>query len=156
MRKMSGTVVLLFAFSIFFFSGLLHAAVVEEIGPDGALILEDGKKLSLAGVQMDEEGISVLRVLAHKQDVRSEILQTVRDDRGGECAYVYLNTKSIKVPFKTSAVTGQKEVMLNEFLISLGAAKVNEAQEFSKKSMFLKAQEEAKKKGEGVWSYVES
>jgi len=47
---------------------VLWAEVVTEVGGDGTMTLADGKRVVLAGVQMDAAGISVLRVLAQKQD----------------------------------------------------------------------------------------
>ena len=57
------------------------------------------------------------------------------------------------MPAKPSEVPDEQEVLLNEFLVKIGAAKVAEAQDFRYKAKFLKVQEEARKKGEGVWSY---
>ena len=134
-------------------SGILFAEMVTDVGGDGTLTLADGKRVALAGIHMDEDGVSVLRVLAGKQDVKLEMLS--RESPGGrESAYVYLQSKSVKFSGKTGARPSEKEVLLNEFLVEVGAAKVVEAQEFSRKDQFLKVQAAAKKKGEGVWSYV--
>lgn len=134
------------------FSAPLLAEVVREVGPDGTLTMADGKQVSLAGIQMDDEGISVLRVLAQKQDLR---LQLIASSAPGakELAYAYLKAKYLKLPSKPSEIPGEQEVLLNEFLVKMGAAKVAEAQSFRHKAKFLKVQEEARKKGEGVWSY---
>jgi len=156
MKKIPACVSACFALLFCLVPAALFAEIVSEVSPDGVMALEDGKKVSLAGVQMDAEGASVLRVLTSKQDVRIEILKTVRDQKGGECAYAYLKAKSIKMPFKNAEVTGEEEVLLNEFLLELGAAKVDATQDFAKKSRFLAIEEKAKKKGEGVWSYVGS
>jgi len=134
------------------FSSILYAEIVTEVGTDGTLTLESGKRVALAGVQMDTEGISVLRVLVQKQDLR---LQLIANPVAGakDLAYAYLKTKSLKFPSKLNETPGEQEVLINEFLVKLGAAKVLENQNFSHKAKFLKVQEEAKKKGEGVWSY---
>ena len=132
---------------------LASAMIVEKVGSDGRLTLEDGNQVSLAGIKMDAEGASILRVLAEKQNVQIVILKTVQDDKGGNSVYAYLNAKSITLPFTESGLEGQEEILLNRFLVRLGAAKVDETQEFAKKDEFLKVQSEAKKKGEGVWSY---
>lgn len=130
----------------------LHAEVVTEVGADGTLTLASGKQVVLAGVQMDTEGISVLRVLAQKQDLKFKLIANSAPG-AKEFAYGYLKAKYLKFPPKLNATPGEHEVLINEFLVKVGAAKVDESQDFSHKAAFLKIQEEAKKKGEGVWSY---
>lgn len=129
------------------------AEVVKEISPEGTLTLASGEKVALAGVQFDPEGISVLKVLANKQDLRMERLS---DSEGGAqvYAYVYLRAKFLPIPFKPSNAVGEEEILLNEFLLQIGAARVVEDREFKKKQQFLEIQEKAKKKGEGIWSYA--
>lgn len=142
----------LLSWSLCVCSGALFAQVVNNVGADGTLNLADGKKVVLVGIKMDEEGISILRVLVEKQDVKLRLI-TGPSSSGKEYAYVYLQSKSVKFPEKLGDARGEQEVLLNEFLIKVGAAKVAESQNFSHKAKFLKVQAEAKKKGEGVWSY---
>ena len=131
---------------------MLMAEIVKEVGPDGKLTMEDGKQVFLAGVEMDTEGISVLRVLVQKQDLRLQwIVPSAPEVR--KFAYAYLRAKYLKFPAKPDEIPGEKEILINEFLVKLGAAKVAAAQDFSHKAKFLKIQEESKKKGEGIWSY---
>ena len=106
----------------------------------------------LAGVLMDTEGVSVLRVLTQKQDLRFQLISNPVPG-AKELAYAYLQTKFVKFPVTLNEVPGEQEILINEFLVKVGAAKVAEAQNFSRKAEFLKIQEEARKKGEGVWSY---
>ena len=155
MNKLARVIFVVLVISLVVGAGAAYAITVEKVTPDGHLILADGKQIALAGIRMDAEGASVLRVLAEKQNVRLEILRTVSGAQGEETAYAYLNAKSIPLPFKETDLAGQERILLNRFLIRLGAAKVNEAQEFSKKADFLRIQAEAKRKGEGVWSYVD-
>jgi endonuclease YncB( thermonuclease family) len=134
------------------FSAPLFAEIVKEVGPDGMLTMVDGKQVFLVGVQMDTEGVSVLRVLAQKQDLKLQLI--ARSAPGAkEFAYAYLKAKYVKFPAKLNETSGDQDILLNEFLVKTGAAKVAEAQDFSRKAKFLKVQAEAKKKGEGVWSY---
>jgi endonuclease YncB( thermonuclease family) len=134
------------------FSSVLCAEIVTEVGTDGTLVLESGKQVVLAGIQMDTEGLSVLRVLVQKQDLK---LQLIANSAPGarEFAYAYLKAKYLRFPARLNETPDEKEVLLNEFLVKIGAAKVAEAQDFNRKARFLKVQEEARKKGEGVWSY---
>ncbi len=134
------------------FSSVLCAEIVTEVGKDGTLTLESGKQVVLAGVEMDPEGISVLRVLAQKQDVRLQLLAQAAPEAKA-FAYVYLKAKYLKFPAKLGATPDEQEVLINEFMVKIGAAKVAAAQVFSRKARFLKVQEESKKKGEGIWSY---
>ena len=145
------------AFALFLFSLCVHASVVtaevvKEVGPDGTLMLESGKQVVLAGIELDPEGVSVLRVLARKQDLK---LQLIANPAPGtkEFAYAYLKAKYLRFPAKPSEIPDEQEVLINEFLVKIGAAKVAETQDFGQKAKFLKVQEEARKKGEGVWSY---
>ena len=151
MRSVTGSLILL-AVGMSIIPSVLFAEVVTEVRADGTLNLADGKSVVLAGIQMDEEGISVLRVLSLKQDVKLQLITGTSAD-GKESAYVYLRSKYVKFPEKSGVEPGEQEVLLNEFLLKVGAAKVAEAQEFSHKAKFLKIQEEAREKGEGVWSY---
>jgi endonuclease YncB( thermonuclease family) len=134
------------------FSSVLYAEIVTKVGADGTLTLESGKQVVLVGIQMDTEGISVLRVLAQKQDLH---LQLIANPVPGakEFAYAYLKAKYLKFPAKPNDIPDEQEVLINEFLIQIGAAKVAETQDFGHKVKFLEVQEEARKKGEGVWSY---
>lgn len=135
-----------------FFSSPLFAEIVTEVGADGTLTLESGKRVALVGIRMDDEGVSVLRVLVQKQDVK---LQLIAGSAPGatELAYAYLQAKYLKFPTKLNQIPDEHEVLINEFLVKLGAAKVIETQDFRYKAKFLKVQAEARKKGEGVWSY---
>ena len=134
------------------FPALLFAEIVTDVGPDGTLTLASGKQVVLAGVRMDTEGISVLRVLAQKQDLKFKLIANSTPG-AKEFAYAYLKAKYVRFPAKLNEIPGEKEVLINEFLVKIGAAKVAETQDFSHKAKFLKVQEEAKKKGEGIWSY---
>ncbi|MFH0984599.1 MAG: thermonuclease family protein [Candidatus Omnitrophota bacterium] len=135
-----------------FFSSVLYAEPVAAVENDGTLTLESGKKIFLVGLRMDSEGISVLRVLAQKQDLRLELIANPKPG-APEAAYAYLQAKYLKFPVKPNGIPDEEEVLLNEFLVKTGAAKVAEDQDFGRKPNFLKIQEEAKAKGEGVWSY---
>ncbi len=134
------------------FSSVLWAEIVTEVGTDGTLTLESGKQVVLVGVEMDMEGISVLRVLAQRQNLK---LQLIANSAPGihEFAYAYLKAKYLKFPAKPNDIPDEEEVLINEFLVKIGAAKVAETQDFGHKAKFLKVQEEARKKGEGIWSY---
>ena len=145
----------IFSVSLFVYASVVSAEVVTDVGQDGTLTLESGKQVALAGVQMDAEGVSVLRVLAQKQDLRFQLLAN-SSPGAKESAYVYLQAKYLRFPVKPEGIPDEQEILLNEFLVSVGAAKVVESQDFSRKAQLLKAQAEAKRKGEGVWSYEPS
>ncbi|HNX68748.1 MAG TPA: thermonuclease family protein [Candidatus Omnitrophota bacterium] len=132
-----------------------RAETVEDVTSDGTLVLSGGKKVVLAGIRIDPEGISVLRVLVKKQDLRLD-QATVPPPDASQAVYAYLKAKSLTFPAKPQDVSEENEILLNGFLLSLGAARVAEAEQFEKKAEFMELQAEAKKKGEGVWSYVGS
>jgi hypothetical protein len=144
--------VILFLFVCLTASSALFAEVVTEVATDGTLTLESGKRVSPVGIQMDSEGVSILRVLVQGQDVT---MQLIANPAPGavERAYLYLKAKYLKLPTKLNEIPDEQEVLINEFLVKIGAAKVMETQDFSRKERFLKVQEEARAKGEGVWSY---
>lgn len=143
------------AIFFFLFCQELHAEIVKEIDPDGALKLESGKRVVLAGILMDAEGITVFKAVAKKRDVRIEDVLNAPQVSPNH-VYAFLQSKFIRIPYRATDAAGAEEVMLNEFLIGTGAAKVDESQEFPKKQDFLKLQDEARKKGEGIWSYEKS
>lgn len=134
------------------FSSVLRAEIVKEVGTDGTLTLESGKQVVLVGIQMDTEGVSVLRVLARKQDLQLKLIANPVPG-AKEFAYAYLKAKYLKFPAKPNEIPDEQEILINELLVEIGAAKVAETQDFGQKAKFLKVQEEARKKGEGVWSY---
>jgi len=138
--------------SLCVFSSPLFAETVTAVGADGTLTLEGGKQVLLVGVQMDDEGISVLRVLVQKQDLKFQLIANSTPG-AKEFAYAYLQAKYLRFPSKLNEVPDEQEVLINEFLVKLGAAKVAETQDFRFKAKFMKVQEEAKQKGEGIWSY---
>lgn len=137
---------------LFLLSSALCAEIVTEVGTDGTLVLASGKQVVLVGVQMDTEGISILRVLVQKQDLKFKLLAHSAPG-AKESAYVYLQSRYVKFPVKLNETPDEQEILINEFLVKIGAAKVDETQDFSRKAKFLKVQGEARKKGEGVWSY---
>lgn len=145
-----GSILLLFA--CLTASSALYAEIVTEVGTDGTLTLESGKRISLVGIQMDSEGISILRVLVQGQDVTMQLIANTAPG-AVERAYLYLKAKYLKFPNRLNEIPDEQEVLINEFLVKIGAAKVMENQDFSRKDRFLKAQEEARTKGEGIWSY---
>ncbi len=142
--------------SMLAWSPVLFAELITDVSAEGILTLEDGKRVSLAGVVLDAHGASILRVLAHRQNASVEVLREMRSADGGECAYVYLKSRSLDFPFTAGRTADERDMMLNEFLLRLGAARVDEGQAFAQKKKFLLIQEEASKKGEGIWSYVQS
>lgn len=135
----------------------LFAETVQSVdAQDGGLLLQDGRKVYLAGIQLDEQGVSIVRVLTEKQNIRIKELLGLTPPDGKTLIWAYLDTRSLKFPPGARESVVEREVMLNEFLIRIGAAKVSEGQEFDRKKNFLKFQDEAKKRGEGVWSYEKS
>lgn len=143
---------ILFLGWLFLFPTALFAELVADVDEGGVLTLESGKRVSLVGVTFDEEGVSVLRVLVRKKDVNLQLIARPKPV-AQEAAYVYLQAKSMPFPFRQGEAPGEQEVLVNELLVKLGAAKVDVSQEFSRKAKFLKIQAEAEKKGLGVWSY---
>ncbi len=149
---MKTLVSILFLGWFFLFPTALFAELVSDVDDGGVLTLESGKRVSLVGVTFDEEGVSVLRVLVRKKDVNLQLIAR-STSAAQEAAYVYLQSKSMPFPFRQGEAPGEQEVLVNELLVKLGAAKVDVAQDFSRKAKFLKVQAEAEKKGLGVWSY---
>lgn len=143
---------LLLLAAFFLLPAVLFAELVTEVSEGGELTLESGKRVSLVGITLDEEGLSVLRVLVRKKDVKLQLIAQKKSTEQ-EAAYVYLQAKSLPFPFRQGEAPGENEVLVNELLVKLGAAKVDTAQDFSRKAKFLKVQAEAEKKGLGVWSY---
>lgn len=68
-------------------------------------------------------------------------------------AYVFVETKEAAMPLKRGAAVRKKRVMVNELLISLGAAKVAGGTNFKKRKDFLKLETKARTEGAGIWSY---
>lgn len=134
---------------------VLRAEVVTEVRTDGVLLFQDGSSVRLAGITMDEFGVTVLRILAMGKNVK-----TVREDALATVGsptpvYAYLRTRIL--PFPVTANAGrEEEVLLNAFLVTQGAARVDEGRAFAEKDRFLMLQENARAAGMGIWSYEKS
>lgn len=114
--------------------------------------MANGGKIKLAGIELAPEGRLLLFTLLADREVyveyeRSSSASSAKD------AYVYIPLQQLPEG-SMSGVTVYRR-MLNQVLIQMGAARVDLKGNFKFKRDFLKLEAEAKRKGEGVWSYEE-
>ena len=132
------------------FSPLSYADHVKAIESDGTMILESGKKICLEGLEMSPDASRFLPALLSKKDVDFE---EGTDKRGGACGYLFVNTSQVELPFKASDSPEAKRYLVNEMLLQTGAAKVKSGSSFKLKEKFITLETEARKSGQGIWSY---
>ncbi len=70
--------------------------------------------------------------------------------------YLYVTTSEISLPVGSQAKPREKKVMVNQLMLTTGAARVNEKLSFKWKERFAKIEADARQKGEGIWSYSRS
>lgn len=142
----------------------LSAEKITEVNDEGALVLANGGQVMLAGVECSEEGRGELAFLAEGKDARIEVLDpaaksssedSLKDDGGGapQQAYVFVRQAGLMLPYIPSKSPEIQEVMLNEILLSLGAAKVRGGENHPRGVHFKELETQAQKSGQGIWSY---
>ncbi|HTL48733.1 MAG TPA: hypothetical protein VL688_11805 [Verrucomicrobiae bacterium] len=132
----------------------LWAEKVSSIHPDGSLALDNGQTVQLAGLELPEETLRLLPILLGGKDI--EVRPDTAPAEGPVPAYLFVNTSEIDMPFADKFKTREKKVMVNELLLFLGAAKVDRSKPCQELDGFLRLEDEAKKKAQGIWSYEEN
>ena len=137
---------------------LVFAASVKSVRMDGVLTLSDGSQYRLAGLAFSQEAPSILKTLLAGKDIEVEP-ETAIGSSGqmgpAPAAYLYVTTKEANVPVKSGESPAYQRVMVNEILLSLGAASVDPAFSGRLRERFREIQEKARKDGQGIWSYEE-
>ena len=128
---------------------------VKEVLPDGSLKLESGQNITLAGILVPHDSQPLLSALVAGQEITVEYDKASSSDAAVPLAYIFIKTRKISFPFKNSGAPEESRQMLNRVLLDLGAARVAQESSGKWKEEFLKAESEAQKKGEGIWSYEE-
>ncbi|MCM8776245.1 MAG: thermonuclease family protein [Candidatus Omnitrophica bacterium] len=128
---------------------------VHSLSGDGSLELESGQKVSLAGIRLAPEAMRILPALLSGKDIEIEFDPSLERDgtTGLQPAFVYVKTQELTFPFSHDLPPTEKQVMLNEILLSMGAARVDTSVPFKRKAQFVEIEMQAKAKGEGIWSY---
>ncbi len=145
-----------FAILIVFCTPAVFAEQARKIHANGTLELDNGLRAIPAGLKFVPEGVGLMRLLiAGKElELRYERSQGAALDPAP--AYIHLKSHTLKLPFKLSAIPEEEKIMVNEFLLAVGAARVDRSAPFKEQERFLKIEEEARRRGEGLWSYEES
>ncbi len=141
----------LFILSFALFTPPAQAASVKTIDENGILELQSGEKICLAGIELPSESIRLLSSLVAGRKIDIDYAKTAKT-QNLKSAYLYITTPVFHFPPAANAKPEQKKIMVNEFLLSIGAAKVGEAEK-KWKDRFEKIQLEARRRGEGIWSY---
>lgn len=150
-----------FLFFIFFTEitfSLAFAERVRTVRKDGILELDTGAKVQLAGLEIPPETGPLLVVLLAGKDVQleKESLPASAPENEAHLVYLYVKTSEVELPSKTGFDPKEKKVMVNQLLIAMGAARVDESLTFKWKERFAKIQAIAREKGEGIWSYAQA
>ena len=154
MKKISPFLIL--AFLTVQFSPAAYPETVRAIFEDGQLELEDGRRVQLAGILPPPEGLRMLPVLLAGQEVDLEhdsALQKAVGEGQPLPVYMYVMTSEISLPHGLKGESRKKKVMVNEIMLAIGAAQVDGKLSFKWKKRFSEIEAEARKKGEGIWSY---
>lgn len=128
---------------------------VESISEEGIIVLNNGLHIQLAGLVLAPESAPILHALLRNKIVQIKYENSLRQaaSHSPQPAYVFVETKEAAIPLRRGAAVRKKRVMVNELLISLGAAKVAGGINFKKRKDFLKLEAKARAEGEGIWSY---
>lgn len=145
--------VFLFILSLFQlpFENNLQAANVKIIHEDGTLELQSGEKINLAGIELAPESLRLLPPLLAGREVDIEYVHHPGIPTK-TLAYLYVTTPIAHLPLASQTKPEEKKIMINEFLISIGAAKTSKL-EGKHKDRFEKIEAEAQRSGQGIWSY---
>lgn len=142
-----------FAAGILLFSALpVFAEQVVSAEAENQFVLADGRKIRMAGLQIPSESGALISVLLAGKEV-----QLQEEDAPGLEGRVYIEVDTDELPFPFADELHQKKrkVVVNELLLAMGAAYVDETQDFKMKDRFLEIQNEARTAGKGIWSYEE-
>lgn len=127
---------------------------VKAILADGTLELEDGRRVRFAGIQLSQEALHLLPTLFADREVDVKEQESGKGSEGAPLpGFLYVKMRVAKFPLHPDAEPKEKRIMVNEWLLAVGAAKVDEASSFEAKEHFLEIQAEASRRGEGIWSY---
>lgn len=134
-----------------------HAERVKAIRKGGVLELDTGKRVILAGIESAPESLRLLRVLLADKEVELEYERDLppHEASGAMPAYLFVTTSEVRLPLEAKTEPDKKRVMVNQLLLATGAARVDARAPFKWKSRFSKIEDEARRKGEGIWSYEE-
>jgi len=149
------------AFAGVLFLSFQHAASAEKVmsaEPDNIFLLEEGRPVRLAGLIIPEESANLISILLAGKEIKLRvdgILGDKDDHLHPHPVYIYVDTSELSFPFADAANTHQQKVVVNELLLGMGAAYVDQKLEFEMKERFLEIEAEAKLLGKGIWSYEE-
>jgi endonuclease YncB( thermonuclease family) len=132
------------------------AEMIKKVDRAGILTLADGKQVHLAGIELSEEGPELIALILSGKEAEIETESASASNSLTDeiiPAYVYVDAESIPFPFDPAGQRNVSRVMVNELLLQLGAATLDAADTGSHHDAFARIEDEAKRKGHGVWSY---
>jgi len=138
----------------------VYAEKLTEIRENGSLVFDSGKHCAFAGLNLTHEANSMLASLLSGKEISIEEEILLEDLALGGThrpipSYLFVETESVSLPFDPVEEHIHQRVMINEMLIKVGAATVNDERNFKHLQAFLALQEQAKNEGQGIWSYEE-
>ena len=135
-------------------SSLTYAERVKGIRKAGILELSDGRLVRLGGIELAPESGRLLPAFLAGRDVDVQYDEAWPEVPGAaRAAYLYVVTRGMKLPFAPNAPPKKNRVLLNAMMLALGAGRVEQGGDFKQRGLFLRAEAEAREKGEGIWSY---
>jgi hypothetical protein len=148
---------LLFIFLLFAVPIHAFAEKIKSLKSDGSFVLDnkDQESVRLAGLALAEESLPlVATLLAGKEvDISEDKNLAKESPEKIKPVYLYVKTKELDLPFELADKPRESKIMVNELLILMGAARLDEERPFKERELFLKAESRAKERGEGIWSY---
>lgn len=124
--------------------------VADILIEESSLVLDNQTKVRLAGIKLPSESRSALATLVNGKDIEINYLDPVKpgDSRG----LVYVTAYEMPMPFPQGQRPNSSRILLNEVLIELGLAQVNEEPGIPF-AEWQQAEMMAKARGDGLWSY---
>ena len=151
----AGVLALVLSAVIFHPPVLAASPKVKTIRSGGVMELDNGQRVTLAGIRLSSEALRLLPALVAGRgvDLEYDSLLPAPPTPEPRPVYAYVKAAEIDFPFSANRSPHEKNIMVNELLIMTGAAEVEAPLAFKWKDRFLAAQAEARRKGEGIWSY---
>ena len=143
----------------------LAADKVTKVFSDGQLEINNEYRVELAGIEIAPEAIRTLPIIVSGKEVIVELehgnshstsplnISMETNPSHLKEAYVYLDTEEIEVPYTLANQIQRRRIMLNEFLIAVGGAKVRRGNDSQRSQNFKMLQDAAKADEQGIWSY---
>lgn len=135
---------------------IAHAEQAVSVSSDSTIQTDSGHSVVLAGIVPTPETYTFLKNFLPGRAITLEEAPSGAQPgiTASRSVYLFLTLRELDMPIRPGQIPRENRVMLNQELLRMGLARVREDGSFSKKDDFLAIQAEAKRTGQGIWSYL--